>query len=384
MSIERRFCRMAVVWIALAWICTGISWAGGLGFGRKAPAYVPSSRWEGYFVNDKGVASPLLQPLEQNDDKSWMFLRFTNYPGARIRVAVMKVENRTATAEAANDTNAAVVTREAAQVPVSGIEEMLTTSIFNTNRFELVDRKDIEKSLSEQDLGASGRAKKGTAVKTGQILGADYLIYASVNEWTSVRSRTGGSGGSSAGALGLLGVQRTSSEVAMSFRVVDAATSKVVFQTTERATAGSWGIALGGISSGKGGAVDFERASPIGYAVQSCINKGTYKLATWIKERPWSAVVAQVDGQSVYVNSGANGGLASGVELVALKQGKEVFDPVTGESLGQPPIVMGTLRVVKVLDKFSIAEVVEGCKGIQKGDRLELKTSPTIVITSKP
>jgi curli biogenesis system outer membrane secretion channel CsgG len=357
--------------------------AGALGFGKKETAYTPSGAWEGYFTNDKGVVTgPVLQPSERNKDKEWMFLRFTDYSGPKIRVTIMKVDNKSATAQAVADTEAVAVTDNLAQVPVSSIEEMMATAVFNTNRFELVERKEVEKLMQEQDLGASGRTKKPTAAPTGQIVGTEYMVFASVNEWTPVKSKQGGAAGGKAGPLGLLGVQKSDAEVAMSFRIVDAATSKILFTTLERATAGSWGIGLGGVGGNGGGALAFQKASPIGYAVQSCINKGVYKLAMWLKDKPWRGAVVKVDGQRVYVNAGSNSGLTAGVELVALSKGKELFDPVNGESLGQETAVVGMLRLTDVQEKYSIAEVVDGCKGLKAGDRVELRNTPPIVLTS--
>jgi curli biogenesis system outer membrane secretion channel CsgG len=384
-SMERLIRRLAAGLAVMIWSSATMVEAGVLGFGKKAPAYTPSGAWEGYFTNDRGVITgPVLQPPESNKDKDWMFLRFTDYSGPKIRVAVMKVDNKTATAQAAADTQAVAVTDNLAQVPVSSIEEMVATAVFNTNRFELVERKEAEKLLEEQDLGASGRAKKSTAPKTGQMIGANYMIFASVNEWTPVKSRAGGAGGRAAGPLGLLGVQKSTAEVAMSFRIVDAATSQQLFTTLERATAENWGFALGGANGGEGGAVAFQKSSPIGYAIQSCINKGVYKLAMWLKDRPWRGAVVKVDGQRVYVNAGSNSGLTTGVELVVLSQGKELIDPVSGESLGKETAVIGILRVTVVQEKFSIADIVDGCKGLKVGDQVELRNTPPIVVTSNP
>jgi len=376
-------------WLAAAstaMICIALNTPGeaALGFGKKSETFTPSGQGEPYFVDNRGNMKPVVQPVERNSDKDWMGLHFTDYSGPKIRVAVMKVENKTATAAAANDTNAAVVTQKAAEVPVGSIEDLLSSAMDHSNRFELVDRKDIEKTLSEQDLGASGRAKKSTVVKTGQIHGADYLIYASINEFTPVKNRTGGSGGKAGSALSLIGVSRSTSEVAMSFRVIDATTSAQLFNTTTRATAENWGLDLSGLTGKSGGAVATQNASPINYAVQSCINKGVYELVTKLKARPWSGAVVKVDGQTVYINAGTNGGLTAGAELVAVGQGKELFDPVTGESLGKETSVIGILRVVDVKEKYSVAEITEGCKGLKTGDRVELRNSPTIVATSKP
>lgn len=374
-------------WLAAAstaMICIALNTPGeaALGFGKKSETFTPSGQGEPYFVDGRGNMKPVLQPVERNSDKDWMGLRYTDYSGPRIRVAVMKVENKTATAAAANDTSAVVMTQKAAEVPVASIEDLLSSAMDHSNRFELVDRKDIEKTLSEQDLGASGRVKKSTAVKTGQITGADYLIYASVNEFTPVKSRAGGGGGKAGSALSLLGVSRSTSEVAMSFRVVDAATSAQLFNTTTRATAENWAVDLSGLSGKSGGAVATQNASPINYAVQSCINKGVYELVTKLKARPWSGAVVKVEGQSVYINAGTNAGLTAGVELVAIGEGKELFDPVTGESLGKETTAIGILRVTDVKEKFSVAEVTEGCKGLKTGDRIELRNSPPIVVTS--
>ena len=46
--------------------------------------------------------------------------------------------------------------------------------------------------------------------------------------------------------------------------------------------------------------------------------------------------------------------------------------------------MIGTLRVTDVKEKYSIAEIVEGCKGLKTGDRVELRNSPPIVATSRP
>lgn len=381
MRKQKLVCWLAVLLLAESY-SVGLGEAAGLR--QKAPAYTPSGGWEAYFMSNKGVASPVVQPVEQNKDKDWMSLRFTDYSGPRIRVAVAGVKNQTASVQAAEKTEALVVADEAAEIPVSALDEMLITALIGTNRFEVLERKEMESLLSEQDLGASGRAKKPTAPKTGHISGAEYLIFAAVNEWTPVKSRTGGAGGKGAGALGLLGVEKSTAEVAISFRVIDAATSKTLFSTLERANAGSWAFGLGGIGGSGGGAFATQKASPIGYAVQACINKGVYKLAMWLKERPWSGAVAKVNAGKVYLNAGSNNGLTIGMELAALARGQELIDPVTGESLGEETTEIGTLRIVEVQERLSVAQIVEGCKGLKMGDRVRLRSAPVVGGSSTP
>jgi curli biogenesis system outer membrane secretion channel CsgG len=44
-----------------------------------------------------------------------------------------------------------------------GMADMLTTALFNTNRFIVLERQTLQDVLAEQDLGASGRIRQDTA-----------------------------------------------------------------------------------------------------------------------------------------------------------------------------------------------------------------------------
>jgi len=216
-----------------------------------------------------------------------------------------------------------------------------------------------------------------SAAGFGAMLGAQYLVMGSVNDWTPDKTSTGG-GGLAAGrrALGAVGVNRSKAEVSMSFRIADATTGQVLFATTEHATAGSWGIGLGGLglrgSKLLGGLGSFQKNSPISYAVEACIQKGIFKLAMWLVDRPWMGSVIKVEDGKVFVNAGSNQGLSPGMTLTALSKGEELIDPETGLNLGSETAVAGVLRLTSVTERFSIANVVEGCQGLTGGDRVEL------------
>lgn len=55
------------------------------------------------------------------------------------------------------------------------IAEELTTKLYQTNRFEVVERTLLEKILSEQKLGVSGYIDDETAISLGKILGVDAI-----------------------------------------------------------------------------------------------------------------------------------------------------------------------------------------------------------------
>jgi curli biogenesis system outer membrane secretion channel CsgG len=304
--------------------------------------FVPSGAWEAYIHDDEGRDRALLQPLEKNDDQDWMYLRFTDYKGSRGRLAVMRVENESATVEELEEDE------EVAEISLANIEELLATSLFNTNRFDLIERKRIQTALAEQSFGASDRISPETAAKIGQSLGAEYLIIATITEWTPSKSR-----------FGVAGIGQSTAEVAISYKVIDATSGKLTFAGTERATTGSWNFVVGG------------KSPPINYAVQACINKAAYRIASSLKSQTWRGSVAQIKGDKVYINAGSNKGIQMGMKLTALSKGTALIDPETKLPLGNDTEAIGTLTVTTVNDSFSIATIVQGCKGLKVGDQVE-------------
>ena len=58
----------------------------------------------------------------------------------------------------------------------SGLADMLTTGLFRTNRYILLDRQDLDAIINEQDFAATGRISEQTAAKIGEIEGVDLLF----------------------------------------------------------------------------------------------------------------------------------------------------------------------------------------------------------------
>ncbi|MEM9594623.1 MAG: CsgG/HfaB family protein [Acidobacteriota bacterium] len=315
-------------------------------------AYEPSGHWEAFFRDPKdGHTFALEEPVEQHKDRDWLGLEFTDFEGAKTRIAIMPVENRNG------------IFRE---VPLDSIEELVGTAIFNTNRFEVVEREEVMSLLAEQDFGTTGRVAKPSAAKIGKILGARYMIFVSVNEWTPMRKNYGG-----------MGAGKKIAEVAMSFRIVDVETSKRVFDDLFRSTAGSWGFRMRlptfGLDRLGNRTASTTQVTPITYALVSCINKASYAIAAALKDVPWRGTVARVAGNTLTLNRGAAHGVENGMLLDVLGKGEEIRDPDTGLSLGAETDVIGTVRVSSVDDLFSRALILKGCEGVKVGDTVEFK-----------
>ncbi len=150
----------------------------------------------------------------------------------------------------------------------SELSGMLTNELGASGKFKMVERKKIDSVLREQNLGASGRIRKGTAAKIGKLTGAQYLIMGTVSAYEEGSSSTGG--GLSFGGISI-GGKSSKAYIAVDLRVVDTTTGDVDFMRTIEANAKSGGLSFGFSKGGLGGALGGEKKTPAGKAIRACI-----------------------------------------------------------------------------------------------------------------
>jgi curli biogenesis system outer membrane secretion channel CsgG len=173
--------------------------------------------------------------------------RIEPYDGPRARIAVAAFEDKTA--------------KGGGEIG-SGMATMLTTALVNSNRFLVLERDALDEVLREQDLGASGRVRAETAAPAGEIEGAELLAIGAV---TAFEPESLGVGGGFLGLGTLIGTAilheansnipvatatYLESHIAIDVRLVDAATSRVLFTTSVEARGYNWG---GGVIAEVGG-----------------------------------------------------------------------------------------------------------------------------------
>lgn len=153
------------------------------------------------------------------------------YNGPKARIAVTKFEVKAA---------------KALGTVGDGMADMLSTALFQSNRYIVLERSSLSHVLAEQDLGASGRVRKETATKTGDIEGAELLVVGMVTEFepgtsgASAGAQLGSTLGSFGGVwgvvagsvIGAVGGSYQTSHVAIDIRIIDARTSRVVAATS--------------------------------------------------------------------------------------------------------------------------------------------------------
>ena len=72
------------------------------------------------------------------------------------------------------------------------LQDMLVNELASTKSFQVLERKEINAVIGEQDLGASGRIDPKTKAKIGKIKGAKYLVAATVSAFEEDTKGTGG------------------------------------------------------------------------------------------------------------------------------------------------------------------------------------------------
>jgi curli biogenesis system outer membrane secretion channel CsgG len=313
--------------------------------------------WIAYFQDDEGQLSPARDTLNTEEDEDWIGLRFTPYDGPRIRLGVLKVINKSAESEERG-------WADRIEVPVSGIQEMLTVALYNTKRFDVIEQKRVEEVEAQQKRTDVIEPSPAAIVNMGKVLGAQYLVYGTVNEWNPERASR------SMGPASLFKAGKKEAEVAITFTLTDVANGQILFTTSERARLGEWSFGFGA----PGGGGETTQKTPVSYAVHACANKAALKIATFLRDRKWKGSVVDIKGADYYINAGSQQGMAPQTKLAV--QSFKGFIKDAGTILGEDLRGIGTLEVIVVQPGFSIARVVEGCKGIKKGDRVELATNP--------
>lgn len=175
------------------------------------------------------------------------------YDGPKQRIAVAGFESRSAKAS-----------REIG----SGMTDMLVDSLFNSNRFIVLERDRLSDVTGEQDLQRGERFRQDTAAPQGQLEGAQLLVRGSITEFEP--DCKGGS------AILVSGKQAC---IGLNLRIVDVATGRVVNATTVQATSADnrvgFVFAVGSLPFGLG----TYKNTPMEGAIRNAIETAVHHIA---------------------------------------------------------------------------------------------------------
>lgn len=159
-----------------------------------------------------------------------------------------------------------------------GMRDMLTTALFQTSRYIVLEREKLQGVVEELKHGTSDLFRKDATVPLGELEGAELLITAAITGFDPGTSGVGGNlGGLVPGGLGSvlggisLGMKKAS--IAMDLRVIDVRTGRVVAATNAHGEATSFGAGVGGLGGGMGGSLGGFSKTPMETAIRDMIQK---------------------------------------------------------------------------------------------------------------
>jgi curli biogenesis system outer membrane secretion channel CsgG len=270
-----------------------------------------------------------------------------------------------------------------------GISDLLVKYLVKDGSYSVIERKAMDKILTEQNFSNSDRANPNSAAKIGKLLGVDAIIVGSITQFGNDTKKTGvGGAGGGLGGFGLGGFKHSNTKaiVALDARIVDIDTAEILAvaegkgesqrsSTSLVGGGGNWhGFGAGGVDFGSS---DFQNTI-IGEAVKAAVENmsteviaGKDKLvARTIKVE---GLVAAVDGGQVILNVGAKAGLKVGDQLSVERVSREIKDPATGKVLRRMSTSIGVVKITDVDDVSSVCSVVSGT-GFKTGDAVKSTT----------
>lgn len=283
------------------------------------------------------------------------------HPGLKKRVAVMDMALTATTLSSSSPGTVSESTSIQIPPPADfalGLTEMLTTELMSSGEFIVLERKGLSDITAEQDLGSSDRANAQTAIKGGSIIGAQALIRCAVTEYAYTQSGTSGQLKILDGVS--LGASVVRAQVGIDVRIYDAATSQVLASYVARGSAATRGVDFK-YSNNKAdvGGSGFS-TTPLGRASREAIGKAVAFIARELGGSPWEARVIRASGGQVYLNAGAEAGVAVGTKFVVYRADEPLIDPASGLNLGSPEQQVGNLEIISVQPKYAVARVTAG------------------------
>jgi curli biogenesis system outer membrane secretion channel CsgG len=300
----------------------------------------------------------------------------------RKRVAVLDFDYATV------QTNSAAIFGSNVDIG-KGITDLLVNYLVKDGTYSVLERKAMDKILSEQNFSNSDRANPTTAAKIGKLLGADAIIVGSITQFGNDKKTTnvGGIGG----GLGRLGVgdvghSKTKAIVGIDARIVDIDTGEILVVGEGKGESSRESTSLTGGGGGwhgfGGGNVDFGSSdfqnTIIGEAVKLAVTQmsgelvaGNTKLVT--RTIVVQGLVAAIDGGQVVLNVGSKNGLKVGDEMNIERVTKEIKDPATGQVIRRMTTPVGVIKITDVDAGSAVASIVSG-SGFKVGDAAKTVT----------
>jgi curli biogenesis system outer membrane secretion channel CsgG len=264
-----------------------------------------------------------------------------------------------------------------------GVADLLVQKLVQDGKYRVIERKQLEKILAEQNFNNSDRADPATASRIGKVLGVDAIIVGSITKFgRDDKNTTVGGGGFGLGRFGVGGVQKRDAKAVcgITARLIDTSTAEILAAVTGNGESKRGGASLVGAggSGGAAGAGAFDMSSKnfgetiLGEAVNQAVTSTGDQLDSAAGNLPThkaevNALVADVSGNTLILNVGSRSGLQVGDKLEISRAVRTVKDPATGKILKTVTTKIGDATVTEI-DANSTTVTFNGTGPVKVGD----------------
>lgn len=184
------------------------------------------------------------------------------------------------------------------------VAEWIITALVQEGRFDVIERRLLEKVLQEQKFGVSGVVDESSASKLGKVLGAKIVITGTVLEFQNV--------------------------LEVNARILEVESSSIIAAESVKSTSGA-------------------------ARLEDLVVEMAQKI---ISDFPLEGYIAQREEKTVLLDLGQRAGIRKGMRFIAYKEGKVIKHPKTGEILDIETIEVGEIEIVEVNTKTARGTIV--------------------------
>jgi TolB-like protein len=184
------------------------------------------------------------------------------------------------------------------------VAEWLITALVKEGRFDVVERRLLQKVLQEHQLAMSGVVDDSSISELGQVLGVKIIISGAVLHFQNI--------------------------IEVNARIIDVANGSII------------------------AAESVKSSSAVG--LEDLVIQMAQII---IKDFPLEGYIVRRDGQKVSIDLGKKAGIKVGMRFLAYKEGNVIKHPKTGEVLDVEIIETGKLKITRVRRNLADAEIVE-------------------------
>ena len=221
------------------------------------------------------------------------------------------------------------------------VTDLLSKALTESGAYLVFERPDISRLEAESRL-------------TGQelnVIGVDALVIGSLTEF----------GRKTVGETGFLSSSKRQVAFAkVDLRVVDTATSQVLFATSGAGEASTETASVMGFGSRAGYDGTLNDA-----AIRQAVSEAVNRLSFQMQGRPWQTYIPRADGERLFLGGGRSQGILPGMVFEVHTRGEVIKSPQTGADVTLPGVQVASIRVDAnfgdtELNEGSVASIVSG------------------------